>query len=572
MRLGKKAVVAGVAALALALSACGSGGSSGSGGDGNGDGAGQGSTELLADYNPQPRDKVKDGGTVTLPITEVSAQQNTFQADGSAYTNQLWTWYNPQMMFFSPEGEWSFNKDYLSDVKDEEKDGNTVITYTINPKAKWNDGSPITWETFKTTWETNNGKNSKYIASSTDGYSQIKSVTKGADDKQAVVTFDGPWAWWQGLFNLVLNPHVDNPDVYNKGYLNKMHPEWGAGPYTIDNVDFKTGIVNFKQNPKWWGDKGKLDKLTFKQMEDTASINAFKNGEIDQTGVATKDRLAQVKDMPDTTIHRATRLYVGVFELNADRPVLKDAKVRQAIMEGIDRQTVAKIRFNGLDYSEKPPGSLNLLPFQDGYKDSFTEAGYKYDKAAAGKMLDEAGWTKGSDGIREKDGKKLTFELPLTGDDPSIIAQGKAIVSMLKEIGVDMKIKQIASADFSNVFSGGDWDAFLLGFTQSDPFGVAYMCQLYCSSSTSLNKSATADKADDAKIEALWKISDQKEQTEAGMKLEVEIMKKTWGIMPMWNGPSISVTKKGLANLTPEPYSGLDGFGIQPVQNFGWQK
>lgn len=572
MRLGKKAVVAGVATLALALSACGGGSGDGSGSSGDSTAKQQGSGKLLADYNPQPRDKLKDGGTVTFPITEIAPQQNAFQADGSAYTTQIWSWYNPQMIFFSPEGTWSFNKDYLSDVKDEVKDGNTVVTYTINPKAKWNDGSPMTWESYKTTWEDNNGKDAKYIASSTDGYSSIKSVVKGADDHQAVVTYDGTWAWWQGQFNFVLNPHVNTPDLFNKGYLNKMRPEWGAGPYTIDTADFKTNTVTFKQNPNWWGDKGKLDKITFKQMEDTASINAFKNGEIDEVSVRSKDRIAQVKDMSGIKIRRGSRTYTGVFELNAGVPQLKDPKVRQAIFEGIDRKTVAKIRYNGLDYSEQPPGSLNVLPFQENYKDAFTEAGYKYDQAAAGKMLDEAGWKKGQDGVREKDGQKLTFTIPLTGDDPSTIAQGKAIVSMLKGIGVDMKIKQIASADFSKVFSSGDWDAFMLGFTSSDPFGVAYMCQLYCSDQTSLNKSATAVKANDAKIKALGKIADPTEQTKEGLKLEVEIMKQTWGIMPTFNGPNVTAVKDGLANLDPEPYDGLDGFGVHPVQDVGWEK
>lgn len=571
MRLGKKAVVAGVAALALALSACGGGGD-GSGSSGDSTGKQQGSGKLLADYNPQPRDKIKDGGTVTRAITEIAPQQNAFQGDGSAYTTQVWSWYNPQMAFFSPEGDWSFNKDYLTDVKDEEKDGNTVVTYTLNPKAKWNDGSPITWESFKTTWEADNGKDPKYVASSTDGYSSVKSVTKGADDRQAVVTFDGPYAWWQGMFNFILNPHVNSPDVFNKGYLNKLRPEWGAGPYTVDKADFKTNTVSFKRNPKWWGDKGKLDKMTYRQMEDTAAINAFKNGEIDQVTARTKDRLAQIKDMQDIQVRRGSRTYTGVFELNSDVPQLKDPKVRQAIFQGIDRKTVAKIRYNGLDYSEEPPGSLNILPFQKNYQDSFTEAGYKFDPAAAGKLLDEAGWKKGQDGIREKDGKKLTFELPLTGDDPSGIAQGKAEASMLKDIGVDMKIKQIASADFSKIFSSGDWDAFALGFTMSDPFGVAYMCQLYCSDQTSLNKSSTADKADDAKIRALAKIADPEKQTIEGMKLEKELMGKTWGVMPMFNGPQVAGVKKGLANLDPEPYDGLDGFGVHPVQDMGWEK
>lgn len=574
MRLGKKAVVAGVAALALAsMAACG-------GGDNNNAG-GESTTKqqtntgnLPVSYNPQPRDNVKDGGTYTSDIVEVPEQENTFQGDGSAYTSTLWAWYNPQMMFYTSEGEWSFNKDYLTDVKQETKDGNTVVTYTINPKAKWNDGSPMTWETFKTTWEANNGSNEKYIASSTDGYSSIKSVVQGADDRQAVVTFDGAWAWWKGLFNNVLNPKVDTPDKYNKAYINKLHPEWGAGPYTVDKADFKTGVVSFKRNPDWWGEKGKLDERTFRQMEDTAAINAFKNGEIDSTSVATKDRLAQVKDMSDITIHRAGTTSKSLLELNSSRPQLKDPNVRKAIFEGLDRKTIDKIRFNGLDYTEDLPGSFNMYPFQKGYKDALTDAGYKYSQEDAKKLLDAAGWKAGSDGIREKDGKKLTVDMPLTGDDPLTVAQGQAMASMLKEIGVDLKVRQIASADFSKVFTGGDWDAFRLGFTDSDPYGVAYFCQLYCSTSTSLNKSATGTKEFDKKIEALTKIADPDEQIAQAMDLETEIMGQTWGMLPLYNGPTIWATKKGLANFAPEPYSvsGPDLFRVGPVQDVGWQK
>ena len=53
--------------------------------------------------------------------------------------------------------------------------------------------------------------------------------------------------------------------------------------------------------------------------------------------------------------------------------------------------------------------------------------------------------------------------------------------------------------------------------------------------------------------------------------LESEIFQE-WGLIPLYNGPTISAVKTGLANLTPEPYVGLDGFGVQPVENVGWEK
>ena len=63
-----------------------------------------------------------------------------------------------------------------------------------------------------------------------------------------------------------------------------------------------------KRNPKWWGATAKLEQVTYVQMEDQASINAFQNGEIDATGVGTADRLKQVSGMQHVQIGAASRL------------------------------------------------------------------------------------------------------------------------------------------------------------------------------------------------------------------------------------------------------------------------
>jgi peptide/nickel transport system substrate-binding protein len=441
------------------------------------------------------------------------------------------------------------------------------VTYTINPKAVYNDGSPIDYKSFVSTWEANNGKNAKFLASSTDGYSLIKSVTKGVDDRQAVVTFNGTYAWPEGLFNNLLNPKAATPDVYNKGYLNTPHAEWGAGPYTVDKYDPKNGTFSFKKNPKWWGDPGKLDTRTFKALEASASINAFKNGQLDAVSAATKDRLAQVKTMQDVDIRRSATPSQSLLTLNAgsESGNLKDINVRKAVMMGIDRATLAKIEFNGLDYTEEPPGSFMLYAFQKGYVDNFTAAGYKYDQTEANSLLDKAGWTKGSDGVREKGGKKLTLKYSIVGDDPTTIAEAKAINSMLKTVGATVTIDQHPSSDFSKVFLGGQFDLFGLGFASSDPFGFAYFCQIFCKDS-SLNVSQTGKASFDKEIAQITKIGNPEQQIAEGNKLEQKIMSETWGIMPLFNGPTIVATKKGLANY------GAGLFEVGRVQDIGWQK
>jgi peptide/nickel transport system substrate-binding protein len=193
MHVVKRAgVLAATGALAVALAACGS---SGPAGDGGGSGAQAPSTQ--AQYNPQPYDNIKDGGTFTTALPEISPQFNTYQGDSTLYSLALWNWYNPVLVTFGPTGDVSFNKDYLTDVKQETVDGNTQVTYTINPKAVYNDGSPIDWTAFEATWKANNATNPQYIVLSSDGYSSIASVTPGVDTRQAVVTFKGTDVWWQ---------------------------------------------------------------------------------------------------------------------------------------------------------------------------------------------------------------------------------------------------------------------------------------------------------------------------------------------------------------------------------------
>lgn len=561
----KTAAVAAALATLLALSACSGGGTEPEGNTSPNAGA----TDM-ADYNPQDRDKLQDGGTYTTAITTINNQWNPFQTDADVYTSQLWSWYNPQMAFFSAEGEYTPNPDYLSDVKMTVENDKTVMTYTINPKAKYNDGTAMDWTSFENTWKANSGQDPKYLVSATDGYSQIESVKEGENAQQAIVTFKGIYAWPNGLFNNVLHPKVKTSKQFNEMYLNEPNPEMGAGPFIIDKVDTKGGTVSFKHNDKWWGDPGKLESRVFKVLEPTAAINAFKNGQIDSTDVGTKDRLAQVKDMQDITIRRAGSTSNSLFTLPADNPLLKDVNVRKAIMMGIDRKTLADVVFNGLDYEEEPPGSFSLFGFQEGYEDNFGK-NYKFDVEGAKKLLDEAGFVAGEDGIRAKDGKKLSLSMPQFGDDPTGLARAKAMNAMLKDIGVDLVIDQKPASEFSTTLAERDYDVLYSGFASSDPYGFAYFDQLYGSDS-GLNRSGTGTKEMDKKIDELAKIADPAEQIKQGNVLEAEIMNEAWGIMPIMNGPTIVATKKGLANIGPESYTGPDLFGVRGVQDVGWVK
>ncbi|MEU3654234.1 ABC transporter family substrate-binding protein [Streptomyces sp. NPDC032161] len=554
------------AAASLVLSGCGGGDT-----DNSGQEKSKGATsenEVLTSYNPQPASNLKQGGKLTLPIVEIPDQLNTLHGNASLYTSKIAWFYQPQLSFNDPKGNVTYNEDYLTDVKQTTVDGNTQVTYDINPKAKWNDGQDMDWTTFRDTWNALNGKDKEYDVSSTDGYSSIASVKKGKDAKQAIVTFDGPFVYWKSLFAQVVNPHITKAGDFNKAYVNNPRPEWGAGPYTISKFDAKGGTVSYKPNPKWWGADPHLDELTFIQMEESASINAFKNGQIDAVEASSAEQLNQVKSVKGTELRRGTTTSNNLLVFNSTSPQLKDPAVRKAVMEGIDRSQLAKIAFQGLGYTEPLPGSFNLYPFQKGYQDNFGKL-VKFDAATAKKDLDAAGWKVGSDGVRAKDGKKLELTYPTIGDRSTTKARATALAQMMKNIGVKLEIEAHPSADFNKVFTERAFDIFGMGFISSDPNGMLYFCQMYCSDST-LNVSRSVPKSMDKEVKAVTNLPTLDEQLDVGNKVELEAM-KTYGIMPTHNGSTIWAVKKGLANYGAAQFYG--NYGVMgPPGLIGWQK
>lgn len=191
------------------------------------------------------------------------------------------------------------NPDFLTDMKLVSKDP-MVVQYDINPKAKWNDGSDIDWTAFKATWEANNGSNPDYNPPSTDGFDRIASVEQGDSPKQVKVTYKTPYYPWQEVFGALVNPKADDPKTFTQGWVKNPHNEWAAGPYKVDS--FSDSQVTFVPNEKWWGNKPKLDKIVYKQMADTASLNAFQNGEIDAVEASTKDDIKAIRSVKDAQL------------------------------------------------------------------------------------------------------------------------------------------------------------------------------------------------------------------------------------------------------------------------------
>lgn len=571
MRSTTTKAFAGVAVLALALAGCGSNTSSSTK-------SGNDSAKLTYSINEQAATNLKDGGTLNLSINEITPQLNQFQANMTTDTHTLWNWYNPLLIKFTPTGDMKLDKNYLESVNSELKDGKTVVTYKINDKAKFNDGTDLDWTAFQTTWQANSGKDSEYSANTIDGYDQIDSVKAGDNAKTVVVSFVGPYPWYSSLFNNVLNPAVNSADVFNNGYtggtLASAHPEWGAGPYALTGFDANAGVVTFERNPNWWGDKGKLDKITYTVRADVqAQVNAFKNGEADTVEANSSELLTQVTNVANTDIRRGTRAANSLLTMNSKSELLGDTAVRKAIATGMNRAQLQQVLFQGLDYSEALPGSMTLYAFQKGYQDNFSKVVPNPDTAAAGKDLEGAGYAKGSDGIYAKDGKALSLRLPLFSSSNTQKSMYQAFQTQMKAVGIDVQIIQKSSKDFSTTVKNKDFDLLFSVYVSTDPNGVAFFCQTFCSDS-SLNKSGTGTAEMDNLIKGpggLTSLQTADEQENKANELEVQAL-QTFGLVPVYNGSEIFAVKKGLANVGAGVYATVRSQIGDFPENIGWQK
>jgi peptide/nickel transport system substrate-binding protein len=579
MRIGCLRVVA-VAALAFGAAGCGDGdttapasdaaASSGPGRAQPPDGVPAGTFPLplpvkgQAYNNPQPRNNVRDGGTLTLPIPELGPNFNIFSVDGSTeYLRLVMNWISPQLWEYSVTGEASPNPDYLLSAEVINESPETV-KFTLNPAAKWNDGTPIDWTAFDTTWRTQRGGDERFNPAITDGYSAIDGVRKGERDNEVIVTFASPTYPIEYLFHHLVHPKNMDSELFKTGWVNNLHPELLAGPFTVESLGPDRLVL--ARNPKWWGDPPKLDRVVYRQMDDVATVNAFQNGEVDTStingGRATADILEQISGMQDAQIRRGFSTSTAVYTMGQDSELFKDAAARKAFVLGTDRALLVEIRFQGLSWKEEAPGSVMLYPWQTGYRDNIADL--RYDPEQARAILDEAGWQLGADGLRYKDGKVARFTYVNVGDDPIFVAMARAQQKMAREIGLDMQIDVRKSSDFSKTLTEGSYDVMAMGWAAADPFGYAQSCQIYCSDSES-NFSRLGNADLDKEMKSVGTIRDQAQALAALNEAESRALHLI-GTFPIYNGPSQFAVKKGLANFGPA------GFLIPAAEDVGWQK
>ncbi|BCW56519.1 MULTISPECIES: ABC transporter family substrate-binding protein [unclassified Arthrobacter] len=565
-RIGGAAAVA----AALALTACGGGGASGPE-TAKAQASGSDLAKLIS-INEKPAADLQQGGKVTLPLGNIGPDFNGFSNNGNSADNSaLQVPMNPVAMNGGGmggcwkvdfKGKVTPNTDFCESVDSVVKDGKQTITIKVNPKATYNDGTPIDVKAFKNTWNILKSPDAGYDIVSSGAYEFVDSVEAGSNDKEVIVKTSQPVFPVDSLFFGLIHPAVNTPEIFNEGFNGNLHPEWMAGPFKLDQYDTAAKTVTMVPNDKWWGQKPVLANVTFRQLETSAQIAAFKNGEIDAMSANTISLYKQLDGTKDSDIRRGQRLFAGGLNLNAQR--ITDVNVRKAIFAAVDREALRKVRFNGLNWEEPSSGSMMLLPFSDYYQDNYPVKETGAD--AAKKVLTDAGYTANANGIMEKDGKPAAFKISNFGDDPTTLAVAQTLQKQLQAGGMDVGIDQRASADFGKVLGSREFDLSISGYTVG-PDATDAVKQYY-DSKTNENKLGDAEL--DKKIADLASIEDNAARNKAAMDVEKEHMAKYYSMGVVFNGPQISFVRTGLANYGPSLFKSLSQ--VPDWTTIGWEK
>lgn len=520
--------------------------------------------------NPKKRDEIKDGGELTLAIGEVGPCWNYYNVNGgTTYVNTLWGMYMPVLMDSDALGaKFTPNPDYIESYEVSEDTGKQVIKISMNPEAQFNDGTPIDYRAFETLWKCCCGENDAYACASTDGYSQIESVVQGENANDVVITMAKPYYPAEALLGTVLHPGSLDPEVFNNGWNNEPHVEWGAGPFVVDTFD--DTHATFVPNKNWWGKAPKLEKVTYKQMEAQAIFNAFKNGEIDATDTTTgaAETLSNFLNMEDAEIRRGYSPTIACIEINTKREATQDIAVRKAFTQCIDVPTIIQIQYKGVAWEEDACGSI-IFPFwSDGYENNMPEDVKKLKSAkdrtsAARKTLEEAGYKLNKDEYYEKDGKVAGFGFVLFGDSNTVKNRASALQKMAKDAGMKLELISKASADFSKTVSSGEWDSLLLGW-QGTPTSYNNGGQLFGSESGS-NFTQYGTPEIDEMMAKVPTISNHDEQIKAINEAE-KLAMESYAFIPLFSGADAVATKKGLANYGPALFHTVH------AEDLGWAK
>ena len=377
--------------------------------------------------------------------------------------------------------------------------------WTVKIKsAKWSDGSPITADDVVSTVKLQADPNLD-----TDlGYDwgKLDKVEK-VDDKTIKFTLTEPFAPFQGnnLATYVLPAKVygaiDAAKQRNQPY--STAPTVTGGPYLFDKW-IPGQEIDYKPNPNYFLGRPHFDKMIAKVITDaTAATNGIINGDVQwnpAVGDAGAGGVQQVTAASNLVSHSFADLSYIDVRMN-DRPShpFGDVLVRRAFATALDKDSIVQAAKGGTGV----PLWGDIVPASWAY-DASSVVKYTQDVTKAKALMQQAGWTIGSDGIAVKNGKKFVAKLRVRAGKPDRLKAAQIISDQVKAIGMQITPDPVDFKVFYKPIMAGDFDIAIAGFgltLDPDDFTIFHSSQLQPEHKQGQNWTGYSNPAFDALID-----------------------------------------------------------------------
>jgi peptide/nickel transport system substrate-binding protein len=348
------------------------------------------------------------------------------------------------------------------------EDGLTY-TFALRKGVKWHDGKDFTAEDVKFTFDS---------IFDTEINSPIRSTTVNAlGSAEAILVKDphtvefklpkpyAPFLVQDFMTRGILPKHLlgdKKGKDFNTADFNTKAPV-GTGPFKFKEW-VKDSYVTLEANSNYHMGKPKIDQFVYKVVKDSTAVAAqLKTGEADwgQFEPPTLEELKKVPHLDVKAFDEFNFTFYG-YQLDKTRTELFQEKaVRQALFLALDRKAM-------LDAILFGQGAVadSVYPVISWARDPKDNPKYDYDPARAKKMLDDAGWKPGAGGIREKNGKKLSFTIYTNAGNKPREALVAVMQEQWKEIGVEATPKTEEFTAFVNrIQNTKEFEVFLVGFS-----------------------------------------------------------------------------------------------------------
>lgn len=373
-------------------------------------------------------------------------------------------------------------------------DDKLTYTFTLKDGIKFSDGSDLTTEDVAFTYETMahpdyNGPRA-YAVSNFLGYDEFHSGAsdtfegiKVIDDKTISFTFGEGLAAPANIISFIYGIMPSDYYAFDtwEDFLALNEKPVGSGMMVFDSWEPKQFIKLMKNTNYWDPDNAaKIDGILMSEVPDESILSALQTNQIDFAQISSS---AENLEAGEALSNISIANYLGngytFMCFNVLRPQLSDVRVRQALMYALDRESFIEAQYGaGL----ASIGMAPISPSSWAFPDSSELNAYKFDMDKAAQLMDEAGWTMGSDGFRYKDGEKFHVNWLVYTDSSWPGTLSGMAADTWKQLGVELEIElmdfdTVASRTMDAAPGEKDFDIYTMGFsldTDPDPTGALF--------------------------------------------------------------------------------------------------